>query len=151
MINDSAEGIDLRRAMETDAIKAALASPVPPIDDQEEAALGEKPWKEQERRVARQLHATRNPNSADGIPRPDVENKLLAAVVKDRQNSPQWIVAALAKARMLAGPNRVGMVVATSSSTPQALVIMDLDDFVAWYVQQRAGDSLGEDPPDGSP
>ena len=94
--------------------------------------MTEKRWKAQERRVARALNAKRNPR--DGTPGPDVENLLLVAEVRDRKTIPDWLLANLAVAREHAGGKRLAMLVLTTSSSTQAFVIMDLDDYRDWHV-----------------
>lgn len=92
----------------------------------------EKRWKRQERRVARLLNARRNPH--DGSGGPDVENTWLVAEVKDRKKLPEWLLEALDQARTKAERTRLGVVVLTSSSTPQVLVVLHVDDFREWFV-----------------
>ena len=92
-------------------------------------------WKRQESRVARLLGAQRLPN--DGLPHADVENEVLAAEVKDRVELPQWIVAAVNKARDYAGSKRLGLLVLTSGTERQALVVLDIRDYQKWYVGRK--------------
>lgn len=94
--------------------------------------MPEKRWKKEERRVARLLNARRNPH---GDPQAaDVENNFLVGEVKDRKELPAWIVAALARARATAGANRVGLVVITSPSTPEILIVLNGYDFREWFI-----------------
>jgi len=91
----------------------------------------QKRWKRQERRVAQLLNARRNPH--DGSGSPDVESEWLVAEVKDRKKLPKWLLEALDQARAKAERTRLGLVVLTSSSTPQVLVVLHVDDFREWY------------------
>lgn len=93
--------------------------------------MTEKRWKGQERRVARVLDAKRNPK--DGSASPDAESKLLVIENKDRRTFPQWMLAALAKARNKAGSKRVGVLTLTSPETPQILMVLDARDFQKWF------------------
>lgn len=93
--------------------------------------MPEKRWKRQERRVARHLGLKRNPH--DGLGRVDAESDWLVVENKDRKALPQRILSALAKARVKAGPRRLGIVTLTSASSGVILVVMDLVDFKAWH------------------
>jgi len=101
----------------------------------------EKRWKAQERRIARALNCVRLKRG--GEPGPDLENEVLKVEVKDRAELPAWIIAGLAQARGFTSPSQLGILVLTSNSTRQALVVMDLRDYQDWYVgtprKERAG------------
>ena len=94
--------------------------------------MTEKRWKAQERRIARALNCVRLKRG--GEPGPDLENELLKVEVKDRTDLPQWILAGLAQARSFTTPRQLGLLVITSNTTRQALVVMDLRDYQDWYV-----------------
>jgi len=94
--------------------------------------MTEKRWKAQERRVARALNCVRLKRG--GEPGPDLENEVLKVEVKDRAELPAWILAGLAQARGFTTQRQLGILVITSNSTRQALVVMDLRDYQDWYV-----------------
>lgn len=94
--------------------------------------MPEKRWKAQERRIARLLNGHRNPNT--GAAAPDVETEWLCVEVKDREELPAWIHAALATARGHAGGNRLGIAVLSSRTEVIDLVVMDLRDFRDWFI-----------------
>jgi len=94
--------------------------------------MTEKRWKAQERRIARALNCIRLKRG--GEPGPDLANEVLLVEVKDRTELPAWLLAGLAQSRDSATPRQLGILVITSNSTRQALVVMDLEDYRAWYV-----------------
>jgi hypothetical protein len=94
--------------------------------------MTEKRWKAQERRIARALNCRRL--RIQGEPGADLENEFLKIQVKDREDLPAWLLAGLANARGFATPRQLGVLVITSKSTRQALVVMDLIDYQSWYV-----------------
>jgi len=95
--------------------------------------MPEKRWKAQERRVANLLNCTRVKKF--GEPGPDCENQFLKVEVKDRLRLPVWLVYSLNQARSFANPRQLGLLVITSSSTRQVLVVLDLEDYRAWYIK----------------
>ena len=94
--------------------------------------MSEKRWKAQERRIARALNCVRLKRGGEAGP--DIANEVLLVEVKDRHELPAWILGGLAQARDSATPLQLGILVITSNSTRQALVVMDLIDYQSWYV-----------------
>jgi len=101
--------------------------------------LSESRWKTQERRIAKLLGLSRNPQH--GQKGPDIQGGWLVVEVKDRREGPEWIYQMLQKAREHAGKGRLGLGVITSPSWTQDLVILTLRDFVEWFgVDKRKED-----------
>jgi hypothetical protein len=94
--------------------------------------MTEKRWKYEQRRIARALNCTRIKNL--GEPGPDMESEFLKVEARDRADLPQWLLTSLGKARGFASPHQLGLLVITSSSELQTLVVMDLRDYRDWYV-----------------
>jgi len=97
--------------------------------------MTEKRWKYEQRRIARALNCTRIKNL--GEPGPDLESEFLKVEVRAHDNLPQWLLASLGKARGFASPHHLGLLVLTSRSDIQTLVVMDLRDYRDWYVEKE--------------
>jgi len=93
--------------------------------------MAEKRWKSAERRIAAKLQGKH-------LPRPgkrSVGGKggLLVWEHTDRERIPQFIVNRIARAKVAAGPRKLGVCIITSPNSIMDLICLDLNDFKGWF------------------
>lgn len=95
-----------------------------------------KNWKAAERFVAKFFGGTRV--KALGSRAIDVDAGWLRIEVKYRQELPEWIVAAVAKARRHATePGNLGIAVLRGHGEERGLVVLDMHDFREWFGREE--------------
>lgn len=93
--------------------------------------MPEKPWKQAERNVAKRLGGQRV--KRHGGAAADVVTPHLIAEVMLRKRLPRWITDAVLRIRTLSGPRKLRVVILKEQGLPYTLVVMELDDFEAWF------------------
>lgn len=91
----------------------------------------EKAWKAAERKTARILGGERILAAGNRVS--DVEAGRLLVEVKYRQELPVWLTSALSKVRGQTSDDQLGMVVLWEKGSRDGLVVMSLNDYRAWY------------------
>jgi len=104
--------------------------------------VGDKRWKNTERRIAALLGGRRVPVSGRGRgDAPDIAHPWLALEVKDRASLPAWLLDALDQAEASATPAQLPVAVLHRSGDRHdaALVVLRLAAFVDWFGTAKPG------------
>ena len=119
----------------------------------EESAMGDKAWKQTERKVAAALGGERVP--VTGRQRgsaPDVAHEWLSIEVKHRKEMPAWLMDAMAQARASIRGNQLPVVVLHENGRHHKgdLVVIRLEDFVDWFGNQGIVNGIAQAAEDAS-
>ncbi|MDP9382784.1 MAG: hypothetical protein M3Q29_22110 [Chloroflexota bacterium] len=95
--------------------------------------MPDKPWKAAERAVEKLLGGQRVSKHSQGEGGADVLGPGLALEVKYKTTLPQWLVEALAQARMASTSELVRLVVIRRKGRKGGIVVMDLEVFGSMY------------------
>jgi hypothetical protein len=95
--------------------------------------MPDKPWKVQEREVARMMGSHRNPNT--GEHRTDIDAGPFAVEHKARKSLPKWLTGALRQARNGANGRTPVVVLSEVRQGVRAkrYVVLSLEDWLAWH------------------
>lgn len=93
--------------------------------------MPEKPWKQAERRVAQLFGGRRT--KMGGERSVDVDAGIYQIEVKFRAELPEWIAAAVRKARDHATSGQLGLAVLREAGSSRGLVVLDMADFLEWF------------------
>lgn len=89
-------------------------------------------WRQKQEEIAGVFDGTRNPLRTTGAP--DIESSEFVIELRLRKKLPRFLDDAVQRARRSAGERRAGILVLQERDTGHALVVMDIDDFKAWYL-----------------
>jgi len=103
--------------------------------------MGDKVWKQVERRIARQLGGYRTGALSDDLA--DVRTPWLCIECKHRQRLPAWLKGALGQAQRYAGPDQLPIVVLHEHGRHDSMVVLSLRDFTQWFGTPGTSDTGG--------
>ena len=70
---------------------------------------------------------------------PDVRSHWLEIEVKERRQLPKWLAESVDRARVAAGPCKLGMLIAHQTGEKTDYVIIDRRDFTEWFGWEKEG------------
>ena len=94
--------------------------------------MGDKTWKREERRVARDIGTERNWKGTSGDI-PDVKDEFLSVEVKNQKAVPKFLYKVLDQAESHCGENRIPMAVVRKKYQNKRIAIIEWEKFLKIY------------------